>query len=150
MLLAEMKPLAYVRIAPGRVFGAWVCLAAVALLWAPVWAAAWQADGMACCYGNLCATHRHSKPNQGASQQAGSQQTPMNCEHGNGLADCAMSCPHETSAPLAAAVIFVVPEPAVLSQPGRNVAAPAEFVATEFVPSFEPPSPPPRASLFSL
>lgn len=146
MLFAEMKPSAHVLIAPGRELGAWVCLVAVALLWAPVWAATWQAGAMACCHDNMCATHRHARTNEQAPQ------TPINCDHhhGNGIPDCSMSCAKETNPPLAAGVIFVLPEPEILSQPSPVLSAATEFVATEFVQSIEPLSPPPRASLFSL
>ncbi len=152
MLPAHMKKLAYTPVVPERAFGAWVCLVAVVLLWAPVWAAAWQADGMACCYGNMCATHGHSKPYRHPSKQAPSQRTPMNCEHhgGSALPDCSMSCSHEASPPFATAVIFVLPEPSVLSQPDQGIAMPPKLVTTEFVQSFEPPSPPPRASVYSV
>jgi hypothetical protein len=152
MLFAHMKRLAYVPMAPGRVFGPWVCLVAVVMLWAPMWAVAWQTGGMACCNGNMCASHGHSKPDHPGSPQASPEGFPMNCERhgGSALPDCSMSCSRESSPPLATAVIFVLPGPAVLSQPGEDMVAPPKFVPTEFVPSFEPPSPPPRASLFSL
>lgn len=144
MLFVEMKLLAYVRIAFGRESGAWVCLVAVALLWAPVWAATWQAGAMACCHDNMCPTHGHAKTNEQAPQ------TPINCDHHHGnIPDCSMSCANETNPPLAAGVIFVLPEPEILSQPSPVLSAAPELVATEFVPAFKPPSPPPRTSLFS-
>jgi hypothetical protein len=141
-----MNEVGYLSIASRRVFGAWACLVAVALLWAPMLAAAWQADAMACCYGNMCPTHGHAKTGQQAPQ------TPVNCNHhgANGIADCSMSCAQETSPPLGASVIFVLPQPEILSQPSRILGAAPEFVAAKFVQSTEPLSPPPRTSLFFL
>jgi hypothetical protein len=76
----------------------------------------------------------------------------MNCDHhaGNGITACAMSCSHESASSLTTAVIFVLPAPAAVSQPAEAMATPANLAPTEFAHLFEPPSPPPRASLFSL
>jgi len=117
-----------------------------------MWAAAWQADGMACCDGGMCAAHGHSKPNHSRPQQATHQDSPMDCEHhgGSGTATCSLSCCRESSPSLTSAMIFVLPAPTTVSQPAQAMAAPANFVPAEFVQSFEPLSPPPRLSLFSL
>jgi hypothetical protein len=61
-----------------------------------------------------------------------------------------MSCSHESTSSLTAAVIFVLPEPATVSQLTLTMAGPVQFAPMEFAHLFEPPSPPPRASLFSL
>ncbi len=76
----------------------------------------------------------------------------MHCEHhgGTGMTNCAMACCHESNPSLTTAVIFVLPDPASISQPARAMAAPANFAPTEFLQSFEPLSPPPRIALFSL
>ncbi len=77
----------------------------------------------------------------------------MDCGHhpgGSGIAYCSMSCCHESSHSFLSAVIFVLPEPAIVSQPAQAMSAPVDFAPMEFVRSFEPLSPPPRASLISL
>lgn len=148
----SMRRSLHVPSAPGRTFGAVLCLIAVILLWAPVWASAWQTNGMACCSGGMCMAHGHSKTNQPPTQQAASGQSPMDCEHhgGSALANCSMSCCHESNPSLATAVIFLLPEAAIISRPTQAIAAPANFAPTEFVQSFEPLSPPPRVAFFSL
>lgn len=132
---------------PGRIFGAWVCLVAVVLLWSPMLAAAWQTGGMACCEGGMCGVHAHVKTNHSRAQH----NQHMNCEHHGGTetADCSMSC-GQGSHSLTSAVIFVLPAPAIFSQPARPIAASSAFVPAEFVRSFEPLSPPPRPSFSSL
>ncbi|MGB7848140.1 MAG: hypothetical protein WBL63_21195 [Candidatus Acidiferrum sp.] len=141
-----------IPIAPGRIFGAWVCLVAMVLLWAPIWAAAWQADAMTCCNGGLCPAHGHSKTNHPSSQQKSPSNSPMDCDYHDGgvVSRCSMSCSHDGNPLLTTAVIFVLPTPTYLSQPSQAIAALIQFTPTEFVQSFEPLSPPPRLSLFPL
>lgn len=132
--------------------GAWVCLVAVVLLWAPLWATPWQTDGLDCCKGGMCMAHRHAKPDAGLPQQAGAEETPMDCEHhgGSGMSDCSMACCHESGHILATPAIFVMPAPATVCQPSEARTAASSFAPTEFAQSFEPLSPPPRTLLFSL
>jgi hypothetical protein len=63
--------------------------------------------------------------------------------------NCSMSCCHETTASFAAAIVFLLPLPALLSQPAPVVASPRLVSASEFVRSIEPLSPPPRIRQFS-
>ena len=76
----------------------------------------------------------------------------MNCAHhgDSGIVNCSMSCGHDNSSSLTTAVIFVLPGPAAISQPALVLAAPTMFVPAAFVPSYDPLSPPPRTSHFSL
>lgn len=130
-----------------RTFGAWACLLAVVLFWAPFWAAAWQTQGMACCEGGMCAAHAHGKPNQSRPKQDSS----ASCEHqGSGNPNCSMSCGQESSHSLTSAVIFVLPAPAIISQPALDTVASPSLAPAEFMQSFEPLAPPPRTSLLSL
>jgi len=132
--------------------GAWVCLLAVALLWAPMWAAAWQTDVMACCKGGMCMAHGHVKAEAAQPRQSGARETPMSCEHhgGSGMSNCSLTCCQEGSHVLAATAVFVMPEPTSIEQPGEATTVPGSFAATEFVQSFAPLSPPPRTLLLSL
>jgi hypothetical protein len=76
----------------------------------------------------------------------------MECEHrgGGGMSECSMACCHDGSQILATTAIFVMPEPATICLPSLATTAPSNFAATESVPSFAPPSPPPRTLLCSL
>lgn len=147
-----MKTLRHFPIAPGRILGAWLCLFAVVLLWSPIYAAAWQAQGMACCSGGLCAAHGHSKQGQSHQRQTTTPETAKQCEHhsNTGLIACSMSCCHQTTSSLTTAVIFLLPEPAIVSRPAVALASPSSLAPPEFVQSFDPPSPPPRALISSL
>ncbi len=140
-----------IPIAPGTL-GAWVCLVAVALLWTPLWATAWQTDGMDCCKGGMCVAHRHSKPEPARPQQTGAEETPKDCAHhgASGMSNCSMACCQESSHTLAAPAIFVMPEPTTIKQPSEATLAAGNFAATGFAQSFEPLSPPPRTPAFSL
>lgn len=147
-----MRTSLHFPIAPGRTTGAWVCLLAVVLLWAPMYAAAWQTQGMACCGGGFCAAHEHPKPSQSHRRQAMAREASTNCEHHGkgGFIACSMSCCHESGSSLTTAVIFLLPPTAIVSQPAAALASPVSFAPMAFVQSFDPPSPPPRTPLFSL
>ena len=147
-----MKELAYVPIVPGRKFRAWVCLLAVVMLWAPLEVAAALANGMACCEGGMCVAHRHSKTNQPMPREVTPGESPINCEHhGNkGIVDCSVTCGHETSPSATTGVIFVLPDSAAICEPAPALAAPVSFAPIALVPSYDPLSPPPRRSHFSL
>jgi hypothetical protein len=139
-------------IAPGRIFEAWVCIVAVVLLWSPLWAAAWHGAGMSCCADGMCMAHSHSKSQSPRSADGASDASPMDCDHSgpSGIADCSMSCCHEATPSFATAVIFVMPEPALLHVSLANIGVTPKLTATEFLQSFEPLSPPPRTSIFSI
>jgi hypothetical protein len=151
MLSAHMKNLGHVPIAAGRRVGAWVCLSAAMLLWAPAWGTAFLASRMTCCTGTMCAAHGHADTKGASKTQSTTQQdTPMECNHGSqtGLMACRMSCCHNQDRPLTGAVIFVLPEPMTIS--AAIVATPADVTppAREIGYLFEPPSPPPRSHSF--
>lgn len=137
----------HIPIAPGK-FGAWVCLLTVALLWMPLWATAWQTDGMECCKGGMCMTHGHAMT-QHSSRSAGVTQesTPMDCGHEGhaGLSACEMNCCHDQGSTVVAAVIFVMPMAAGISAPAEASDARKRPLAVVAPVLFEPPSPPPRS-----
>jgi hypothetical protein len=145
----SMKEVVHVPIAPGRKMGAWVCLVAALLLWAPIWAMAFQASGMGCCTGGLCPAHGRHKANQATNQQSAPAETPMECEHHGdtgqqGAMKCSMSCCEESTDALMAAAIFILPETTAISVLTGSTVAPIELTPTEFMQSIRPPSPPPR------
>lgn len=147
-----MRRSLHVPIAPRRTFGAWVCLVAVVMLWAPMGAATWQANGMACCAGGMCVAHGHSRTNQPKPQETPPRESLTNCAHhgDNEMVNCSMSCGHDSGSSLTTAVIFVLPTPAAISEPTQASAALTNFAPMAFVPSYDPLSPPPRKSHFSL
>lgn len=147
----------YFPIAPGRKLRAGVCLFAVMLLWAPLWAAALHADGMGCCTDGFCPVHGPRKSDQDAAGQSTPAVASMECEHQGGTSQnhtgtmkCSMSCCHESGDSLMAAVTFILPAPSTIALPATATAAPAELSRSEFAPSIEPLSPPPRAFLLSV
>ena len=125
-----------------------MCLVAAILLWAPGWAVAWQASGMTCCKGTMCLAHGHAGTEGAAKAQSAAQEhAPMECNHASQavLMTCQMSCCHDQERPATGAVIFVLPEPMIISS-GVEV-TPAKIMATAPAVTyfFEPPSPPPRS-----
>lgn len=134
-----------------------MCLMGMAMLWAPMlaaaWDATWGANVMDCCKGGMCpvgmmhSKMRHASPRQGTTEQA-----PMNCEHHgkSGMCDCSMACGSDSGRVLTAGVIFVLPGPARISQPIDARTLSSNNPLASFEQPFEPPYPPPRTPLFSL
>lgn len=143
-------------IAAGRKTAAWVCLLAVLVLWAPLGAVALEANGIGCCMAGFCARgpHGHQRGEQAAPVKPAAAETTMGCEHHGGATQnkpdamkCSMSCCHETSAAMAAAIVFVLPATTFLSAPLGAASASPELTATVFMQSIQPLSPPPRITL---
>jgi len=141
-------------IAPGRRLRAWVCLLAILLLWSPLWAAAWQSHDMACCTGGICPLHGHAHPAAPKPQATAPAESPSDCDHHSsnqsGIMNCSLSCCQESSPSLTAGIIFVLPAPTMISYRILATDAPQQISAAGLVPSFEPPSPPPRTTSLSL
>jgi hypothetical protein len=149
LALPIMQVLLHVR-ACGRKLSAGVCLLAILLLWFPLWAAAWQAQGMACCDGDFCAAKSHatSERKRPASSESASEYE----HHGDssGMMNCAMSCCHESDASVTASAIFILPAPTALLRSAVVAPAAHEFSPAAFVPAYEPLSPPPRIASRSV
>ena len=125
---------------------AWVCLLAVAILWAPLAAMAWSSRGMACCDGRMCTAQKHGTGmRQKNSRQ--SDDAPMECEHlgGSRMASCSMSCCQQESVSFVGTAVFVLPEAARLSGPSEKVAIVRTRTMFEVRQAIEPPYTPPRA-----
>ena len=139
-------------IAQGRMLGTWVSLVAIVLLWSPMWAAALHAERMSCCTGGMCMAHSHEKVNSSLATDSTLNESRMNCDHGgaNGMANCSMSCCHESTPSFASALIFVLPESPMLHVPLPNMGVTPNLTASEFRQPFEPLSPPPRTSIFTI
>jgi len=124
-----------------------VCLLAVFLLWAPAWAAAFQAERMACCSAGMCPLHGRAPKKSSHDSDAQKQGQLATCEHHGrkSAMDCSMACCHPSDPTVTSAVIFVLPSPLQISSPllsGR-----AEVAIALRAPSFvyDPASPPPRS-----
>ena len=146
-----MRQSLHVPLAPGRKLAATVCLLAVVLLWTPLWAADWQAHGMACCNAGLCPAHR--KP---ATTPVPPQNSSEDCDHHSiasrptGNVNCTMSCCRDASVSFTNAIVFLLPQPTLLSQPGSLLAAVSIFIPSESGQVAKPLSPPPRSLPASL
>jgi len=147
-----MKRMCHDSNAPGRKLGACVCLVAVILLWAPAWASALQAAGMACCDGAMCPLHGHS-PKKSSGDTNSAKDAPMaGCKHHGRKAamDCTMACCHPSDPAVTGAIVFVLPSPPIVTAP-LLIGPPTPGLsssASSFV--FDPASPPPRTLLLSL
>jgi hypothetical protein len=147
-----MKRMRHDSNAPGRRLGACVCLVALMLLWAPAWALALQAAGMACCDGAMCPLHGHA-PKKSSGDTNSAKDAPMaGCEHHARKAamDCSVACCHPKDPVVTGAIVFVLPSAAALSTPHLiSPQAPTLLsLACSFV--FDLASPPPRTLPLSL
>jgi hypothetical protein len=100
----------------------------------------------------MCMAHGHSKTNQPMPREVTPGQSPMSCNHDSngGIVNCSMTCGHESSPSVTAGVIFVLPDSAAICEAAPALAAPVSFEPIALVPSYDPLSPPPRTSHFSL
>ena len=147
-----MKRIRHDSNAPARRLRACVCLVAVMLLWAPVWASALQAAGMGCCDGAMCPLHGPA-PKKSSSNTNSAKDMPMtDCEHhGRKTAmDCSMACCHPKDPVVTGVVVFVLPSAAAISAP--FLIGPSATVLSSSASSvvFDPASPPPRTLSLSL
>jgi hypothetical protein len=122
---------------------AWLCLLAVALLYAPMAGAALLAYGVDCCVGGFCniPEHHHHK-----SQPAPTQDTaPMDCVHDmSGMKPCSMSCCKDPARPALIPGAFVLP-PASFVPAASEVVRPILLANHLEISRFvKPLSPPPR------
>jgi hypothetical protein len=147
-----MSALFHPPIAPGKKIAACVCLLAVTLLWAPLWAAALQTNGMTCCTGAMCPAHRHSPKNPApASTSSTSAETHMQCDHSanrsssNSMVSCNMSCCQDQDQSfVAAAIHFVLPDSRIVMPQKLASASIPELKVSQPLHSTDPLSPPPR------
>jgi hypothetical protein len=120
-----------------RVHSAVACLFAVALFYAPLAGAAWNAHAAACCTGDQCPIreHHHSKAPVHTAE----------CEHaGDAMMACTMSCCESSERALLAPLAFVLPTADSLASPARMTGLMAQLRAENFLRTLEVLSPPPR------
>jgi len=150
--IRKMKKMRHDSNAPGRRLAACVCLVAVILLWAPAWASALQAAGMACCDGAMCPLHGHA-PKKSSGDTNTAKDAPMaGCEHHGQKAAmaCSMACCHPTDPVVTGAVVFVVPAAVTFSAPRTGGPPAPVFAHSAGSLDIDPGSPPPRNLRLSL
>jgi hypothetical protein len=125
---------------PGRRFCAWGCLAALVLLWSPLWAAAWQAARTDCCAGGMCPAHRRTNQNHYP------QPSLMPCDHhgGDGISKCSVSCCQSEAHTFVASTTFLLAPQLQLSPSLLAVSALNPDAKREILPPTAPPDHPPR------
>jgi len=122
---------------------AWVCLLAVALLYAPLAGAALLAHGVNCCAGGVCPIpeHHHHKQKQAATKEA----APMDCGHEmGGMTSCSMSCCKDPSRPALIPGAFVMPAAYFVPAAGEVLQTVPLANPQEISRFVKPLSPPPR------
>jgi hypothetical protein len=125
---------------------AWVCLLAVALLYAPLAGAALLAHGVNCCAGGVCPIpeHHHHKQQQAPVREA----APMDCGHemGGGMTSCSMSCCKDPSRPALIPGAFVLPGVSFAPAVGEVLHTMPLTSSLEISRFVKPLSPPPRST----
>jgi hypothetical protein len=123
-----------------RSFFAAICLLAVALLYAPLAAAAWSSYSASCCTSDQCPIKEHHRQRLPAPPE-----NHMDCGHEMaGLSACTMSCCQNPDRPAITSVAFVLP-PAVSIPPLAAFASAFEFPKLlDSLLSIAPLFPPPR------
>jgi hypothetical protein len=122
------------------VISACMCMLAVALLYAPLAAAVWAAQTMACCTGDHCpiaAHHHHKAPAEPAHE--------MDCDHDmSSLMSCTMSCCQTTDRPMVTSLAFPLPDLSYTKAEFSVTRLSETLHAIEIPRSIEPPYTPPR------
>jgi len=135
-----------------REIASWMCLLAVALMYAPLAGAVLVAHGMDCCTGGYCKIPGHH--HQHERQQTAERQAPiphsdgMNCAHETGgmaLTSCSMTCCQDPSQSALMPVTFVLPTAALAPESGVSL-RPVQAAADAKISRFTTPLPPPPRS----
>jgi hypothetical protein len=123
-----------------RFFCSIACLLAMALLYAPLAAAAWSSYQAACCSAGKCPIkghHHHQTP--------AAPENHMDCVHEMfGMTACSMSCCHNPERAFVSSVVFVFPAPIKIFEPSALHTHIVSTKLTDLLRSIEPLSPPPR------
>jgi hypothetical protein len=135
-----------------RFIGALACLLAIAVLYAPLAAAAFSPSAMACCTNGFCNIPKHHhkskvvvNPDSASTHEAGHEDCGHNmAANVTGMSDCSMDCCQTHETPAVGSVTFVMP-PVFFAPTSMHVTRAAETArAIEIPRSIEPASPPPR------
>jgi hypothetical protein len=123
-----------------RFFCSIACLLAMALLYAPLAAAAWSSYQAACCTSGQCPIKEHHH-----HQTPAAPGNHMDCGHETfGMTACSMSCCHDPERAFVSSVVFVFPAPLKILEPSALHTPIALTKLPDLLRSIEPLSPPPR------
>ncbi len=131
-----------------RRVSAWISLAAILLIYAPIASATLMAVTGACCTGDQCPIHGNHHPSKETPAQR-IDDSPMACDHhGHGaskMQDCSMSCCHTVEQPAVHAHVYVL-TPISLAAALIPISSAAPVVsAFVFFTSLSPLAPPPKS-----
>lgn len=139
-----------------RNVAAWMCMVAVALLYAPLAGAAFLAHGIDCCAGRFCPIREHHHNTQKAAESQDAM--PMDCDHEmnrhghdvGGMMSCSMSCCQDVARP--ALIPGAFPLPGATTVPAvRETVRPIQFTQPREISRLSKPlSPPPRSGALAL
>jgi hypothetical protein len=116
------------------------CLLAMALLYAPLAAAAWSSYQAACCTSGQCPIKEHHH-----HQTPAAPENHMDCGHEMlGMTACSMSCCHDPERAFLSSSVFVFPAPITIFEPSAVHTFIAFSKPLDLLRSVEPLSPPPR------
>jgi hypothetical protein len=135
-----------------QVAAGWICLFALALLYAPMAGAVLLAHESDCCAGGYCKVpmHRHGTQGNAPEHQPPRQLDGTSCDHNKGMQDCSMSCCHDPARPALIPTAFVLPSATFAPERGETLRNLPVIRTSEILRYTRPASPPPRnASLLS-
>ena len=129
-----------------RLFAGWVCLLAIALLYAPLVGAAWASSAMACCTSDHCniPQHHHQKTSPHPVSDP-------NCGHDmSGMSECSMSCCQSPERPVVTAMLFVLPPLTWILAPIQVAGGVTLLRSAQLPRSIQPLLHPPRVAAAAL
>ena len=127
----------------GRKVGAYLCLLATVLLYAPLAALACNVSSMTCCDGDRCPLHRH--------HQRDTHKHDMDSGHDSDeMTDCSMDCCHTSEKAALTMLTFVLPRLEIEAHTSILACAITILVSDEIRLAHEPLAPPPRFGAVAL
>ncbi|HYL64955.1 MAG TPA: hypothetical protein VE077_20255 [Candidatus Methylomirabilis sp.] len=126
-----------------RAAAAWMCMLAVALVYAPLGAAALIANGVGCCVSGYCPVKGHHHHKQQTADEQDSM--PADCGHDmGGMMACSMSCCQDQGRPAVVPGTFVLPVAASVPAAGEVIRPVQVTNSPKLSQVVRPLSPPPR------
>lgn len=120
-----------------RNVGAYLCLLATVLLYAPLAALACSVSPMSCCDGDHCPLHRQHRQD--------THKHDMDCGHDSDeMTACSMDCCHTSEKAALTLLTFVLPYPGIVAEASLVTGAHQIIQSSEILLSHQPLSPPPR------
>ena len=128
-----------------RTAAGWLCLLAVALLYAPLAGAALLVCGVNCCVAGFCNVPEHHRHKQQPTPSE--ESAPTDCGHNvRGMTPCSMSCCKDPARPALIPGAFVLPPASFVPAMGKVLRPVQVASALEISRFVRPLSPPPRST----